>query len=147
MRKQQCLAFPCSHLEGLGCCHSMVWLNACLQHRIRDLQTEPLWDSFLHFCIILAPVITKMLFQRAEKMNVTWYQDPTWPSRWQPCCSTLNGNAWDRAVKLWSGRKWLPLFRLSEEASLWSQIPECCRKLSYSGSVHKAHSSMLGANF
>jgi hypothetical protein len=55
------------------------WMHA-FSAEFWSLRLEPLWDSFLNFCISLA-------FLTSNKMKVTWCQDPT-----QPYCSHLYGS-------------------------------------------------------
>ena len=75
----------------------------------------------MHFCISLATVITNMLLHTAEKMIVTWCQDPTKSNRWQLCCSSFYG-----CVSLihWLGTKWLLSFQSSEETHRFQNVAE-----------------------
>ena len=120
-KTEQWLTFPHSHPEGSGICHN-VPMDEWFQHRFWALQTEPLWDSFLQFHIILASAAFKMLLQRNEKIKVTWCQVrriwwmfETHPSEflWQGCHLSGYGGL---------GPKWLSSFWSSEEASWWSQM-------------------------
>ena len=48
-----------------------LWMNA-FSIACWALQMEPLWDSFVRFQVSWASVTTKMLLQRAQKMEVIW---------------------------------------------------------------------------
>jgi len=103
------------------------------------LWMEILSDSFLHICISLASVTTRMLHQKAEKwralgaktphsMTVSCLVAAIWTEcvNWGFCSSVKEIWALLGFYKLQNGNL-LEMFQSSEEASWWSQIPQYCR--------------------
>ena len=72
-KTEQWPTFSHSHPEGWGICHSVLWVNVCLQYRILGLRMESLSDSFLHVCNFVGSVTSKILLQRTEISVINYH--------------------------------------------------------------------------